>query len=110
MIDFQQIDEDDGSLVFMQSAFEIPFVIKRVFYIFNTPPNTCRANHANKKTDFVLVAVTGKVKVEVDDGVSKQIYELTTPNKGLYIPHMTWMRTYEFSNKAVLSLFSIKLC
>lgn len=102
LIPFTQIDEEDGSLVFLEGMSEVPFTIKRVFYIFNNPKEAVRANHANKNTDFVLIAVHGNVKVEVDDGVEKQTYTLDTSNKGLYIPHMTWMRTFDFKQEAVL--------
>lgn len=102
IIEFTQVDEQDGSLVFVEGTKEIPFEIKRVFYIFDNPQDAVRANHANKKTDFVLIAVSGSVKVEVDDGVDKQTYVLNEPKKGLYIPHMTWMRTFDFEKEAVL--------
>lgn len=102
IISFTQVDESDGSLVFMEGRAEIPFDIKRVFYIFDTPTDALRADHANKNTDFVLIAVHGSVKVELDNGLQKEVYELDSPKKGLYIPHMTWMRTYDFRNDAVL--------
>lgn len=101
-IELTQIDEADGSLVFLEGMSEIPFEIKRVFYIFNNPKDAVRADHANRNTDFVLIAVHGSVKVEVDDGKEKAIHTLDVPNKGLYIPHMTWMRTFDFDKDAVL--------
>lgn len=102
LIEFTQVDEEDGSLVFMEGTKEVPFEIKRVFYIFDNPKDAVRANHANKETDFVLIAVHGSVKVEVDDGTDKQTYTLHESKKGLYIPHMTWMRTFDFEKEAVL--------
>ena len=101
-IELTQIDEVDGSLVFLEGMSEIPFNIKRVFYIFHNPKDAVRANHANKNTDFVLIAVHGSVNVEVDDGRENRIFMLDSPNKGLYIPHMTWMRTFDFEEEAVL--------
>lgn len=101
-INFTQVDEADGSLVYMESMSEIPFDVKRVFYIFNTPADAIRAEHANKNTDFVLIAVHGSVKVQVDDGEVKEIYVLDSADKGVFIPRMTWMRTYDFSDDAVL--------
>ena len=102
LIEFKQIDEEDGSLVFLEGMCEVPFAMKRVFYIFHNPKEAVRADHANKNTDFVLIAVHGSVKVEVDDGIKKQTFLLNTPNQGLYIPHMTWMRTSDFKDEAVL--------
>lgn len=102
LISFTQIDENDGSLVFMEGNSEVPFAIQRVFYIFSNPEDAVRANHANRNTDFVLIAVHGSVKVELDDGKEKMTYTLNESNKGLYIHHMTWMRTYDFEQDAVL--------
>ena len=102
LIDFKQIDETDGSLVFMEGNAQIPFEIKRVFYVFDTPSDSERANHANKNTDFVLICVHGSVRVELDDGTDVQVFHLDSSNKGVYIPKMTWMRTFDFENDAVL--------
>lgn len=102
LIDFKQIDEADGSLVFMEGNAQIPFEIKRVFYVFNASSDSERANHANKNTDFVLICVHGSVRVELDDGTDVQVFHLDSANKGVYIPKMTWMRTFDFENDAVL--------
>ncbi|MBK5241010.1 FdtA/QdtA family cupin domain-containing protein [Clostridium sp.] len=102
LIYFSQVNEEDGSIVFMEGMKEIPFEIKRVFYIFSTPKGATRADHANKNTDFVLINVYGTSSIEVDDGIKKVVFELSSPNVGLYIPHMTWMKTYNFSSDSVL--------
>ncbi|WP_378950786.1 sugar 3,4-ketoisomerase [Pelosinus sp. sgz500959] len=101
-IEFKKVDELDGSLVYMESLKEIPFEIKRIFYIFNTPEDATRANHANKSTDFALICVHGYCKVSVDDGHEQMNVSLNSPNKGLYIPQLTWMKTYDFSTDCVL--------
>lgn len=102
IIQFKQVDEDDGSLVFMEAQNEIPFSIKRIFYIFNTPINATRADHASKDTDFVLINIHGSTKISVDDAFEKKEYTLSSPNMGLYIPHNTWMNTFDFKDDSVL--------
>lgn len=102
LIHFKQVNEEDGSLVFMESLNEVPFEIKRLFYIFNVPEMVKRADHANKNTDFVLINISGSSKIEVDNGKEKIVFELTSTNVGLFIPHMTWMKTYDFTSDSVL--------
>jgi dTDP-4-dehydrorhamnose 3,5-epimerase-like enzyme len=102
LINLKQVDEEDGSLVFMEGKSEIPFEIKRVFYIFHAPEGVTRADHANKNTDFVLISVHGSSKILVDDGEGKKKFVLSSPNEGLYIPKMIWMEIYDFSSDSVL--------
>ncbi len=106
IINFTQVSELDGELVFFESSNEIPFDIKRVFYIFNVPNYCERANHASVNSKFVLVAIRGSVNVYINDGQQESVYQIDKPNMGLYIPKMTWMRTQGFSNDAVLMVLT----
>lgn len=102
IIDFKQVDESDGSLIYIESNADIPFEIKRVFYIFDTPDGVSRANHANKSTNFVLVCLHGSCKILVDNGCEQEDIQMSYANKGLYIPKMTWIKTYDFSKDCML--------
>ena len=77
IIEFTTVSEDDGSLTFFEQSREIPFIIKRCFYVYDVPAEKQRADHASTTTDFVLIAINGGVKVELDDGVKKVCYSLT---------------------------------
>lgn len=59
LIEFNQVNEEDGGLVFMEELKDVPFEIKRVFYIFDNPIDAVRADHANKYADFLMVAAHG---------------------------------------------------
>lgn len=102
LIEFPHVSEDDGGLTYMEGKKEIPFEIKRCFYIYNVPENERRANHASVTTDFVLIAMNGSVCVELNTGKEKTIYTLTNRNCGLYVPKNTWMVTRDFTPDAVL--------
>jgi len=91
IISFEQIGSvADGMLTTTQFAERLPFAVKRVFWIQDTPPEKVRGHHANKTTREVLIALTGgiKVKAETADGLSEFI--LSTADEGLYIPALCW--------------------
>ncbi len=101
-INFSGAYEEDGSLVYLESVKDVPFEIKRIFYIFGVPNNMTRASHASVNSDFALIAINGSVTVTLSDGVSSNRYELKDRNNGLYVPSMTWMITSNFSRGSVL--------
>ena len=102
LLDFKDLGDERGKLVVIEGEHDIPFEIKRVFYIYGSDPNVVRGQHANKQSEFVLVNVLGKSKVRVTDGVSEYIVELNKPMQGIYIPKMIWKDMYDFSPDSVL--------
>ena len=102
LLDFKDLGDERGKLVVSEGEHDIPFEIKRVFYIYGSDPNVVRGQHANKQSEFVLVNVSGKSKVRVTDGVSEYIVELNKPMQGIYIPKMIWKDMYDFSPDSVL--------
>lgn len=101
-LDFKDLGDERGKLVVIEGAKDIPFDIKRVFYIYGSDSKVVRGQHANKESEFVLVNVAGKSKVRVTDGVNEHIVELNRPMQGIYIPKMIWKDMYEFSEDSVL--------
>ena len=102
LLDFKDLGDERGKLVVVEGAQDIPFEIKRVFYIYGSDANVVRGQHANKESEFVLVNVAGKSKVRVTDGVGEHIVELNKPMQGIYIPKMIWKDMYDFSEDSVL--------
>ena len=91
LIQFAEAGNDAfGYIASTQQAERIPFKIKRVFWTYGTPSGIQRGQHANKATEEVLVAVTGSIRVETDNGRSKETFVLDAPTKGLYLPVMCW--------------------
>lgn len=103
VIEFKEVGDERGSLVVAEgSGFDVPFDIKRVFYMYGSDPGIKRGKHANRYTEFVLINVSGSSKVLVDDGHTKEIISLDKPRMGLYLGRMIWKEMYDFSPDSVL--------
>lgn len=103
IINFNEFGDERGNLVVAEgSGMDVPFDIKRVFYMYGSDPDIVRGQHANRKTEFVLINVSGTSKVKVDNGVETEIIELNKPRMGLYIDTMVWKDMYDFSADSVL--------
>ncbi len=106
MIEFQQLGDDRGHLVVIETGKDIEFDIKRVFYIYGSDSRVVRGNHANRRSKFVLINVSGTSKVKVDYGGKTEIFELDRPHIGVYVPEMVWKEMYDFSEDSVLLVLS----
>ncbi|MBO5242234.1 MAG: FdtA/QdtA family cupin domain-containing protein [Lachnospiraceae bacterium] len=103
IIEFGEYGDERGNLVVAEgSGRDIPFEIKRVFYMYGSDDTVIRGQHANRRTEFVLINVSGTSKVKVDNGFETDIIELDKPRMGLYIPTMMWKDMYDFSADSVL--------
>jgi len=103
IINFKKIGNNDvGFLIALEGNREIPFNIKRIYYVYTVPKEIKRGFHAHKKLEQVLISMSGSVKIKVDDGNEKKVFELNSPNKGLYIGPGVWREMYDFDKSAVL--------
>ena len=102
-IEFAEHGDERGHLVVAEGERDVPFVIQRVFYIYGSDPGIVRGNHANRRTEFVLVNVAGSSKVKVKDGLGNEaVFSLNRPRTGIYLPRMAWKEMYDFSPDSVL--------
>ncbi len=91
-----------GYITVAEQKKNIPFEIKRVYWTYFTPNDVERGNHAHKKLEQVIIAVSGIIKFTLEDSSgNKTKFVLDSPDKGLYIPNMYW-RKIKFSHNAVL--------
>lgn len=103
LIEFVDLGDERGNLVVIEGeGRDIPFDIKRVFYIYGSDSEVVRGQHANRETEFLLVNVSGTSKVRVDNGKETEIIELNKPRMGLYLSSMLWKDMYDFSEDSVL--------
>lgn len=103
VLQFKEYGDERGNLVVAEGdGMDIPFDIKRVFYMYGSDPDIIRGQHANRQTEFVLINVSGSSKVLVDDGSSKEVILLDKPRMGLYMGPMIWKEMYDFSADSVL--------
>ena len=107
MLEFPQHGDDRGHLVVVEGQKDIPFYIKRVFYIYGSDPDVVRGCHANRKSEFVLINVAGQSKVRARDGLGNEaVFSINRPHTGLYLPKMIWKDMYDFSPDSVLLVLS----
>ena len=107
MLNFTEKGDDRGRLVVVEGGRDIPFEIKRVFYIYGSDPEVVRGKHANRRSEFVLINVAGTSKVRVVDRTGNEmIIHLNRPHTGIYIPAMVWKDMYDFSPDSVLLVLS----
>jgi len=103
---FQQHGDDRGMLVALEEGREIPFEVKRVYYLYDTVPGVRRGFHAHKCLEQILVCVHGSCKVHLDNGKETEEVELNSPYEGLYVPNDMWRELYDFSPDAVLMVLA----
>lgn len=103
VIKFNVKGDDRGDLVSLEElTHQVPFEIKRVYYIYNTDHDVVRGKHAHKELYQVLIAVSGYVTIKLDDGVNKHYIMLNSPSEGLQIGPGLWREMMHFSDDAVL--------
>lgn len=102
MFNAQQHGDARGQLVALEEKKEIPFDIKRVYYIYDTLSGVRRGFHAHKSLKQLLICVHGSCKVLLDDGHEKEIVVLDKPYEGIFIQSNMWREMYDFSPDAVL--------
>ncbi len=94
--------DERGMLVAVEAMKDIPFEIKRVYYIFNTLQGVRRGFHAHKNLKQALVCVSGSCKILLDNGREREEILLSKPNTALIIESDIWREMFDFSNDAVL--------
>ena len=103
MLEFPQKGDERGDLIVVEGGIDISFDIKRIFYMYGSDSEVVRGQHANKRTEFVLINVAGQSKVRVKDGKGNEaVFSLNRPNTGIYIPNMVWKDMYDFSEDSVM--------
>ena len=98
-----------GQLVALEEFNDIPFDIKRVYYMYDTVPGVSRGFHAHRNLEQILICVHGSCKILLDDGTEKVVVPLDKPNEGLYIANNMWREMFDFSPDAVLMVLASQL-
>ena len=98
--------DERGSLTVIEAEKDIPFVVRRAYWIYDVPVGQERGKHANRMTYQYLVAVKGRVEITLENKEDKRAYVLDRPDKGVLIPPMTWNELLSFSEDAVLLVLS----
>lgn len=102
VIHLEEIKDERGSLVFAETQKEIPFDIKRIYYIFGVENSKRRGYHAHKKLEQVFILISGECKILFEDNKEKKIIHFNNPAEALYVGPGIWREMYGFSKDAVL--------
>lgn len=106
---FKTHGDKRGMLVALEEYKDIPFLVKRVYYIYDTLPGVRRGFHAHKNLKQVLICVKGSCKLHLDNGTKTMEVILDDPSEGIYLEHNIWREMYDFSPDAVLLVLASEL-
>lgn len=101
LINFPKILDARGNLSVLQQNKEVPFEIKRTYWIYDVPGGEVRGSHAFKTTTEIIIALSGSFDVVLNDGEKELRYHLNRSYYGLYIPKMTWRLIDNFSTNSL---------
>lgn len=103
---FQPHGDARGQLVALEEYRDIPFRIKRVYYMYDTVPNVVRGHHAHKSLEQILICIHGSCKIKLDNGTETKTVHLEKPYEGLYVSSNMWREMFDFSSDAVLMVLA----
>ena len=102
----KHVNDLRGDLAVTELEQDLPFKVKRMFFVYNVPNERVRGEHAHKECHQFLTCVKGQISVVVDDGKEREEFTLDRPYFGLYVPPMVWAVQYKYSPDAVLLVFA----
>ena len=106
---FQPHGDQRGQLVALEEYKDIPFTIKRVYFMYDTIEGVVRGRHAHKSLEQILVCIHGSCKIRLDNGKEQKVIPLEKPYEGLYVANNMWREMFDFSSDAVLLVFASEL-
>ena len=106
---FKPHGDERGQLVALEEYKDIPFRIKRVYYMYDTKEGVVRGCHAHKKLQQILICIHGSCRIKLDNGKETKVILLEKPYEGLYVSNAMWREMYDFSKDAVLMVLASEL-
>lgn len=101
LLHLNQIGDRNGHITVVNNNIELPFCVKRVFYLYDIPGGESRGAHAHKECHQFLIAASGSFEVLLDDGYSKRQVFMNQPSMGLHIPPGVWASEMNFSSGSI---------
>jgi hypothetical protein len=101
LLTLPKIQTPGGNITPVNNRIEIPFDIKRVYYLYDVPGGEGRGGHAHKALQQIIIAASGSFDIQVDDGKVKRTFTLSRPYVGLYLPPGLWRELDNFSSGAI---------
>ena len=106
IVQFSIHSDDRGCLIALEGGRDIPFEVRRVYYIYGTRSDMPRGFHAHKHLKQMLIAVSGSVTVSCEFGATKERFLLDSPSRGLLLEGLIWREMHDFSPDCVLMVFA----
>lgn len=106
---FQSHGDSRGELVAIEEFKDIPFSVKRIYYMYGVGNDVTRGYHAHKALEQILICIHGSCKIRLDNGKEKKVVLLDKPNEGLYVSNNMWREMFDFSEDAVLLVLASQL-
>lgn len=101
LVTLPKIQDRSGNITVIENLKEIPFAVKRVFYLYDIPAGEDRGAHAHHHCHQFLIAASGSFEVLLNDGKIQRLVQLNKPFLGLHIPPMIWASEINFSSGAI---------
>ena len=106
LINLPKVKDSRGNLSFFENNNQIPFNIKRTYWIYDVPGGEVRGGHAFRESHELIVALSGSFNVVLHDGVKEKTYQLNRSYQGLYVPNLIWRRLENFSTNSLALIVS----
>lgn len=103
---FKNLGDGRGSLVSLESNKNLPFNIKRVYYMYGCTPTKPRGFHAHRELQQIAIAISGSCRILLDDGITKKWLQLNSPEQGVHIGNMVWHEMHDFSDDCILMVLA----
>ena len=101
LITFDKNHQIKGNLTAVTNGSQIPFDVKRIYYLYDVPGGLSRGGHAHIELQQLVVALSGSFDITLDDGNAKRTFQLSRPNMGLLIPSGLWRELNNFSSGSI---------
>ena len=109
ILPLSKIHNRAGNITIVEGGTNLPFEIKRVYYLYDIPGGEDRGGHAHKKLRQLIVAASGSFDVLLDDGINKKVVTLNRPDYGLMVVPGIWRELMEFSSGAICLVLASEL-
>lgn len=100
-VELKRITDNNGSISVVQNSLDIPFDVKRIYYLYDIPSGSERGGHAHKDLQQLIIAASGSFDIILDDGQHKTTINLNRPNVGLLLPPGLWRELNNFSSGSI---------